>query len=389
MKYNFDKAISREMSGSVKWDLRESRGGKDIIPMWVADMDFQAPAEIVNALLKRAEHGIFGYTYPTDSYRESIVNWMKRRHNWEIEKDWITTTPGVVPALSIAINTYTKPGDKIVIQPPVYHPFKKVIEANDRVVVKNRLIHDEDHYSMDFENLEHFFKEGVSMFVLCSPHNPVGRVWTTEELHKLAELCEKYEVLIISDEIHSDLIMPGYRHNVMSEISSGYSKGIVTLTAASKTFNLAGLSCSNIIIKDPELREAFQKTIQKLSIIMPNIFGLTATEAAYNYCEDWLDELCVYINANYSYLKSYIERRVPKIIVTKLEGTYLEWLDFTGFDLSDDAIDEILFKKARVWLDNGPQFVTGGEGFQRINLACPRDILEQALNRLEMAFNSI
>ncbi|MGD9158326.1 MAG: MalY/PatB family protein [Desulfobacteraceae bacterium] len=389
MKYDFDKTISREMSGSVKWDLRESRGGKDIIPMWVADMDFQAPSEIIKAIVKRAEHGIFGYTYPSDAYKESVVNWMKNRHSWEIEKDWITITPGVVPALSIALNAYTKPGDNIVIQPPVYHPFKKVIESNDRVVVENNLIRRERYYSMDFENLEHILKEGVSMLVLCSPHNPVGRVWSTEELQKLVDLCSRYETLIVSDEIHSDLIMPGYRHNVMSEIYPENSKGIITFTAASKTFNLAGLSCSNIIIKDSELREAFQKTIQRFSITMPNIFGLITTEAAYNYCEDWLDELCVYIHANYNCLKSFIERRVPKIIVTKLEGTYLAWLDFTGFGLPDEAIDEILFKKARVWLDNGPQFGTGGEGFQRINLACPRGILEQALNRLEMAFNSI
>jgi cystathionine beta-lyase len=357
--------------------------------MWVADMDFKSPVEVVNALVKRAEHGIFGYTYASDSYKEAVIKWMQKRNGWEIEKDWITTTPGVVPALSIAINSFTDPGDKIVLQPPVYHPFKKVIEANSRVVVENKLICRENCYSMDFENLEQILNKGASMFVLCSPHNPVGRVWTIEELERVAELCSRYGTLIISDEIHSDLIMPGYKHSVMAEISPVLSKSIVTLTAASKTFNLAGLSCSNIIISNSELRDAYQRTISKLSITMPNIFGLTATEAAYLYCEDWLDNLILYIKENFDFMNSYIEEKIKKIRVARLEGTYLGWLDFKGFDLPDESIDEILFKKAKVWLDNGPQFGTGGDGYQRINLACPRDILEQALNRLEAAFNDI
>jgi cystathionine beta-lyase len=389
MKYNFDKTINREESGSVKWDLRETRGGKDIIPMWVADMDFQTPVEVINALRKRAEHGVFGYTYPSNSYKEAVVNWMGRRHDWEIEKEWIVTTPGVVPALSIAVNTYTKPGDKIVIQPPVYHPFKKIIEGNDRIVVENRLICHGNYYKMDFENLGQILKKGVSMFVLCSPHNPVGRVWRIEELQRLADLCTNYETLVIADEIHSDLIMPGRRHNVMAKYLPETGKGIVTFTAASKTFNLAGLSCSNVIIKEPGLRSAFQGTINRLSIAMPNIFGLSATEAAYKYGEEWLNNLLLYIQGNYNFLKTFIEERIPKIKVTKLEGTYLVWLNFNDFGLSDEFIDEILFRRAKVWLDNGPQFGAGGGGFQRINLACPRVILEQALNRLETAFNSV
>ncbi len=387
MKYDFDRIISRERSGSVKWDLRETRGDNDLIPMWVADMDFKAPPEVIKALVKKAEHGIFGYTYQSDSYREAVVKWMNKRHNWEIKNDWITTTPGVVPALSIAVNTYTGPGDSIVIQPPVYHPFKKIIEANNRVVIENKLIFRDNYYRMDFENLEEIFKKGASMFVLCSPHNPVGRVWSGEELERLAKLISKYDILIISDEIHADLIMPGYKQKVMAQISPGISKRTVTLTAASKTFNLAGLSCSNIIIEDPGLRDAFKKTLNKISISMPNIFGLVATEAGYNYCEDWLDQVLFYINGNYQFLKTYIDEKIPKINITSLEGTYLVWLDFSRFGLSDTDLDEILFKRAKVWLDNGRQFGTGGEGFQRINLACPRIILKQALDRLEQAFN--
>ncbi len=389
MEYNFGKTNTRENSSSVKWDLRETKGGNDIIPMWVADMDFKSPVEVIDALVRRAEHGIFGYTFPSDSYKQAVLDWMKKRHNWEIEKEWIITTPGVVPALSIAVNTYTNPGDKIVIQPPVYHPFKKIIESNNRVVVENRLIHQDNCYRMDFANLEQVLKKGVQMLVLCSPHNPVGRVWRREELQQLVDLCDKYDTLIISDEIHSDLIMPGYKHNVMAEISPLAGNGIVTLTAASKTFNLAGLSCSNVIIREPALRDAFQKTVNRFSIALPNIFGLTATEAAYRYCEGWLNSLLLYIQENFNYLKNYIEENLPKINVTNLEGTYLAWLDFNEFGISDKEIDELLFKKAKIWLDNGPQFGTGGEGFQRINLACPRDILSQALSRLETVFNSI
>jgi cysteine-S-conjugate beta-lyase len=389
MRYDFDREIKREQSGSVKWDLREFRGSLDVIPMWVADMDFKTPDEIISALVKRAKHGIFGYTFPTDSYKQAVCSWMKKRHNWAINKEWIIITPGVVAAFSSAIEAFTNEGDKIIIQPPVYHPFQKVINASNRIVAENRLIIKNNRYTMDFDNLEQLLKEGASMMVLCSPHNPVGRVWTEDELIKLNELCVKYDILILSDEIHSDLIMPGYRHSVMEEISSGINKKTVTCTAASKSFNLAGLACSNIIISDPHLRELFQKRIQRSSISTPNIFGLTATETAYTLCEEWLDELLHYIHENFYLLKEYIMENLPRIKVTDLEGTYLSWLDFTGYGLTDSAIDEILIKKAKVWLDNGPQFGSGGDGFQRINLACTQKNLIQALERIKTAFNSI
>lgn len=389
MAYNFDKEIIREQSGSVKWDLRESHGGNDIIPMWVADMDFKAPDEVINALVKRAGHGIFGYTYPSDSYREAVCAWMKKRHNWLINKEWIVTTPGVVAAFSAAISAFTDEGDKIIIQPPVYHPFKKVIEASNRRVAENRLIIKDNRYTMDFEGLEKLLKDGASMMALCSPHNPVGRVWTIDELQTLNELCIKYDTLILSDEIHSDLIMPGYKHSVMAEISSGENTKIITCTAASKSFNLAGLCCSNIIISDYKLRASFQKRVQSLSVSTPNIFGLTATETAYNLCEGWLDELIHYIHRNYTDMKSYIEDNLPLIKIAEMEGTYLSWLDFKEYGLSDSTIDEILFKKAKLWLDNGPQFGAGGEGFQRINLACPGKILLKALEGIKAAFSKI
>jgi cystathionine beta-lyase len=389
MKFNFDKEITREQSWSVKWDLREPRGGNEIIPMWVADMDFQAPEEVISALVERAKHGIFGYTYPTDSYRQAVTSWMKKRHNWDINKEWIITTPGVVAAFSAAIDAFTDEGDKIIIQPPVYHPFKKIIEVSNRIVAENPLIIKKYRYTMDFTNLEQLLKDGASMMVLCSPHNPVGRVWTEDELIKLNELCVKYDTLILSDEIHSDLIMPGNRHRVMAKISSGKNKKIVTCTAASKSFNLAGLSCSNVIISDPDLRELFQKRIHRSSISTPNIFGLLATETAYTLCEKWLDELLSYIHNNYVLLRKYIKENLPLIKVHDLEGTYLSWLDFSGYGLADSIIDEILLKKAKVWLDNGPQFGSGGEGFQRINLACPKKPLMQAFDRIKTTFNAI
>jgi cysteine-S-conjugate beta-lyase len=389
MKYNFDKEITREQSGSVKWDLRETRGGNEIIPMWVADMDFQTPDEVISAIVERAKHGIFGYTYPTDSYRQAVTSWMKKRHNWDIKKEWIITTPGVVAAFSAAIEAFTSEGDKIIIQPPVYHPFHKVINTSNRIVVENRLIVVNNRYTMDFDDLERILKEGASMIVLCSPHNPVGRVWTEDELINLNELCVKYDTLILSDEIHSDLIMPGNMHRVMAEISSGKNHKIITCTAASKTFNLAGLSCSNVIINDPDLTALFQKRIQRSSISTPNIFGLLATETAYTFCEEWLDELLSYIHKNYFLLKEYINENIPRIKVTDLEGTYLSWLDITGYKLPDSAIDEILLKKARVWFDSGPQFGPGGEGFQRINIACPQKTLIRALDRIKTAFRSI
>ncbi len=389
MKYDFNKEIKRGQSGSVKWDLRESRGGNDIIPMWVADMDFRVPDEITNALIKRAKHGIFGYTYPADSYRQAVVSWMKKRHNWDVDREWIVTTPGVVSAFSAAIETFTDEGDKIIIQPPVYHPFKKVIEAGNRRVAENRLIIKDNRYVMDFAGLEQLLKDGASMMVLCSPHNPVGRVWTIDELQTLNDLCMRYDTLILSDEIHSDLIMPGYRHSVMAEISSGVNTKIITCTAASKSFNLAGLCCSNIIISDQKLRVSFQKLVQRLSVSTPNIFGLLATETAYNLCEGWLDELLLYIHENYLFMRRYIEDNLPRIKVADLEGTYLSWLDFSGYSLTDAAIDETLIEKAKVWLDNGPQFGAGGEGFQRINLACTRKTLIKALERIKTVLSSL
>lgn len=389
MEYDFNRIFDRENSGSVKWDLREMHGENDIIPMWVADMDFKSPEGIINALRDRSEHGIFGYTHVGDSYKDAVTGWMKKRNNWLVDDEWITTTPGLLPALSIAIMAFTEPGDKIVIQPPVYHPFKKIISINNRIPMDNRLVHDNGVYTMDLVGLESVFRKGASMIVLCSPHNPVGRVWTGDELKQLADLCLKYNVLIISDEIHSDLLMPEYKHTVMAGLSDEIAEKTVTFTAASKTFNLAGLACSNVIISNPVLRKALRQVIKTLSIEVPNIFGLIATEAGYRTGEKWLEQLCLYIKSNNDYLEHFINDNLPKIKVTPLEGTYLSWLDFNDFSLPDEEITETLIKKAKVWLDNGPQFGKGGEGFQRLNLACPREYLEKALFRIKRVFKGL
>lgn len=389
MKYDFDRIFDRENSGSVKWDLREKYHEQDIIPMWLADMDFKSPEGIINALVERSEHGIFGYTLVGESYKSAVLEWMKKRNEWFIDENWITTTPGLVAALGIALRAFSEPGDKIVIQPPVYYPFKKMISINKRVAAENRLLYKDGKYSMNFDRLEGILRDGVSMIVLCSPHNPVGRVWRRDELRQLADLCLKYDTLIISDEIHSDLLMPGYKHTVMAALSDEIADKTVTFTAASKTFNLAGLACSNVIISNAGLRKAFRQVIESLSIGTPNIFGLVATEAAYRTGEKWLEELCGYIKTNYDFLAYFFKDRLQRIKVTPMEGTYLAWLDFNDFSLSDEMLTDTLIKEARVWLDNGPQFGKGGEGFQRLNLACPGKVLEKALFRIEKAFRAL
>jgi cystathionine beta-lyase len=386
MTYDFNRVFDRENSGSVKWDLREMHDEKDLIPMWIADMDFKSPEGIINALCERSEHGIFGYTHAGNSYKDAVTGWMKKRHSWRVDGEWLTTTPGLIPALSMAITAFSEPGDRIVIQPPVYHPFGKVISINNRVPADNRLFHDKGVYTMDLAGLETVFREGASMIVLCSPHNPVGRVWKKDELKQLAELCLKYNVLIISDEIHSDLLMPGYKHTVMAGLSDEIADNTITFTAASKTFNLAGLACSNVIISNPGLRKTFRQVIKTLAIGTPNIFGLIAAEAGYRTGGKWLEELCLYIKANNEFLEHFIKENLPEIKTAPLEGTYLAWLDFNEFSLPDEELTDILIKEAKVWLDNGPQFGKGGEGFQRLNLACPRSILEKALSGIEKAF---
>jgi len=357
--------------------------------MWVADMDFKVPEPVIEAVKQRAEHGIFGYTARNDSYYEAITGWMERRHNWKVDKDWICHAPGVVPALGMIVRTFTKPGDKIIIQPPVYYPFTNVVEKNERIIVPNPLKYENGKYVMDFEDLENKIDPDVKMIIISSPHNPVGRVWTKEELAQLGEICLKNNILVVSDEIHFDLILKGHTHTPFAAISEEFAQNSIVCTAPSKTFNLAGLQTSNIIIPNKTLRDQFTNTIESLFIGMTNTFGLVATESAYRYGDEWLDQLLEYLQQNVEFLTEYINQHIPELKVVPLEGTYLVWIDCRELGLDAKELEHLMQKEAKVALDEGYIFGKSGEGFTRINIACPQSTLEEGLRRIEKAVKSI
>ncbi|HEY8362248.1 MAG TPA: MalY/PatB family protein [Tissierellaceae bacterium] len=389
MKYNFDEVINRRNSNSVKWDVIEKvYNDKDILPMWVADMDFRSCDEIIKAIKERAEHGIFGYSMVPDSTYEAIINWAKKRYNWDIKKEWILFTPGVVAGFNLGIRILTKENDGVVIQPPIYPPFFRVIKNNHRTLVTNPLIVKDGKYTMDFESLEEKLKVS-KVFMLCSPHNPVGRVWTREELNKLAELCLKHNVFVISDEIHCDLIYKGHKHINTASLSKEMEQNTITLIAPSKTFNIAGLYTSIAIIPNEEIRKKYQEEIEVLEIGHTSIFGIEALEAAYSYGEEWLEELLVYLEGNVDYAVDYINNRIPKIKVIKPEGTYLLWLDCRELGLNQEDLKKLMLEKAKVLLNDGETFGKEGEGFLRLNIGCPRVLLEEALKRIEDAVKTV
>jgi cysteine-S-conjugate beta-lyase len=384
---NFDEIIDRKKTDSVKWSINEQLFGKeDVLAMWVADMDFRAPEAVVNALIQRAAQGIYGYAAKPDSYYQAVIDWMKKRHGWETRRSWQVTTPGVVPALSIATLAFTQPGDKIIIQSPVYHPFFRIIKNNGRQVVENLLINDQGYYRMDFEQLDQQLADPrVRMMILCSPHNPVGRVWTREELARLGELCLKHDVLVISDEIHSDLVYSWAKHTPYASISPEMSAQSVTLMAPSKTFNLAGLYTSVALIPDRKLNNRFSQVIESLGIGGSSVFGLTGLEAAYRYGEEWLAELLTYLEGNLNFLEKYVAECIPQIKVRKPEGTYLVWLDCTSLGLKRAELRKFMIEHAGLGLDEGAVFGDAGEGFMRLNAACPRAVLQKALSQLAQA----
>ena len=390
MVYDFETIIDRTSKNSAKWTLmKRITGLDDLIPLWVADMDFKAPPEVVEALKERAAHPIYGYTVPTEGYHNGLINWMDKRHGWSgVEKDWILYTPGVVAGFSIAIQAYSQPGDKVVIQPPVYYPFKNQILGTGRQVIENPLKIVDGYYEMDFEDLAEKIDERTKMIILCSPHNPVSRVWKREELEKLVEVCEEKDILIVSDEIHNDLILGEIKHTPTAIISEEAMQRTVTLVAPSKTFNLAGLTNANAIIPNRKLREAFRSQASKGSG-HSNIFGMVAQDAAYNKGEAWLEELLTYLRGNLKYLEGFIAEKIPGLKLYPLEGTYLAWVDCTSLGMNDEELNEFMLKKAKLWLDEGTLFGTGGSMFMRINLACPRSLLKQALESLEKAVNAL
>ncbi|WP_134701617.1 MalY/PatB family protein [Ammoniphilus sp. YIM 78166] len=387
MNYNFDQMIERRNTASYKWDQVERLfGDPAILPMWVADMDFAAPPSVLEAIKKRVDHGVLGYTIRPQSYYDAIMGWLKRRHDWKIEQEWITTSPGVVTALSMLVDLLTQPGDKVIIQTPVYPPFYDVVNKNNRTLIQNPLLLEDRYYSMDFAALEEQMMDPeTKLMLLCNPHNPVGRVWRREELIQLGDLALKHGVFIISDEIHCDWIYPGYQHIPFASLSEEFALNSITCIAPTKTFNLAGIQTSTVIIADPSRRKEYNDRLSTLSLHLESCFGLIAVEAAFNEGDEWLDELIEYVRSNLEYLTDFIGQYLPKIDVIKPEGTYLVWLDFRKLGLNSTQLKELMYQQAKVAFNEGSSFGKNGEGFLRVNLACPRAILIEGLDRLKKA----
>lgn len=387
MDYNFDQIINRKNTHSIKHDFADAhRKPVDALPLWVADMDFQTAQEIIDALAERSRHGIFGYTEVTDSYFTALEKWFSERFDWTVEENWLIKTPGVVFALCAAIRSLTLPGDSVLIQRPVYYPFSASVWDNGRKLVNNPLVYRHGEYSIDFIDFEQkIIDHQVKLFLLSSPHNPVGRVWTKEELTKLGDICLKHHVVVISDEIHADFVFPGYKHHVFSQLKPEYNDITITCTAPSKTFNLAGLQISNIFIPNPEIRRKFHWAIQKTSYAEINTMGVIACEIAYTQGRDWLEQLKRYLTGNLKWIRTFLKEKIPKVKLIEPEGMYLIWLDFSALDLDEKQLDELVTSKAKLWLNPGTKFGPEGAGFQRINIACPRATLEQAFSQLETA----
>ena len=415
--YNFDKITNRKGTNCLKYDFAVERGKPaDVLPLWVADMDFPVSEEISKSLHAAVEHGIYGYTQPKDAYYNAVMNWMERKHNWKTKREWIVKTPGVVFALGAAVKAFTDPGDAILIQNPVYYPFTNIIRDNNRKVVDNTLAYHpvtertvvpvttddvseqqinnvgtvSPAYQIDFEDFERKIEqEHVKLFILCNPHNPVGRVWTVEELQKLGEICLRHHVIVVSDEIHNDFVYPGYEHTVFANVDPRFAEFTLTCTAPSKTFNLAGLQISNIFIPNENLRKAFKTEIDRTGYDEPNALGVVACEAAYRAGEDWLEQLRAYLLKNLNFLRDFLQEKIPQIHLVEPEGTYLVWLDCSELGITGKELDQFIVDKAGLWLDGGSMFGPSGAAFQRVNIACPQATLELALNKLKAAVDNL
>jgi cystathionine beta-lyase len=389
-KYDFDKVIDRKGTASLKFDFGMQRMGRtDLLPLWVADMDFKLPDEIISDLRKRVDHGIFGYTDPCEEYHEAVYKWFKNRHGLEIKKDWTTVVPGVVYSIAMAIKAYTYEGDSVIIQEPVYYPFKETILLNKRKCINNQLVNRDGHYEIDFDDFEKKVKENnVKLFLLCSPHNPVGRVWKKEELKKLGDICLKYNVIIFSDEIHADFIYPGYKHISFLKLGEKYIKNLVIGTSPSKTFNMAGLQVANILIPDKTLRDAFRRENEAAGYSQPNAMGLAATISCFRKGGEWVDELKEYLTGNLAFVRDYLEKNLPEVKLIEPEGTYLIWLDFS--EVTDDYHDlkHLVVDEAKLWLDGGIIFGKETALFERINIASPKVVIRTALDSLHRAIEA-
>ena len=382
MNYQFDRpAPPRIGIEAAKWDMLPPGSGPDIVPLSVADMEFLSPPEIVSALEETARFGMWGYTGWGDRYFNALQGWMHARHRWEIRRDWLVQVNGVVQGLFAAIRTFTKPGDSVVIQTPVYFPFYRAVEENGRVLVKNPLKRTGTGYEMDFDDLaDKLARPEVTAIILCSPHNPVGRVWTEEELRRVGELCLKHGVFVICDEIHHDLIHAGHTHTVFAALGEDHAANCVIGSACSKTFSLAGLACANMLIPDPEKKALLEQEVHRSGCTTHSTFGVKALEVGYEQCGPWLDQMLDYVYGNYEYLKSFLGQHFPDMWVAPLEGTYLAWVDMSSLISDPAARTEFLHGEAKLWLTHGGVF--GDPDFERINLACARSVLERAMNRL-------
>ena len=387
--YNFDALIERRNTNCIKFDLAAQRGlPEGVRSYWVADMDFETVPEIGEAIRNRTRHNIYGYSMTGDGYYDAVIEWMKKRHGWETKKEWYFYTPGVVFALGMIIRALTEEGGAVMIQRPVYYPFGLMIEKNGRRIVNSPLYQDSDgRYRIDFEDFERrIVSEQVKLFILCNPHNPVGRVWTKEELLRIGDICVRHGVRVASDEIHADFVWSGHHHEVFAALKPEFADITVTCTAPSKTFNLAGLQLSNIIASNQELRDKVKQEIDKTGYDEPNVFGSIACEAAYRYGEKWLEELSDYLEGSIAWLEDYLKEKLPLIRYRRPEGTYLAWLDFRAFGLSGEELDKKIVNEAGLWLDGGGMFGGEGEGFQRLNLATSRAYLEKGLEQLRRVF---
>lgn len=391
MSYNFDEIIDRRNTDCLKYDFAVERGKPgDILPLWVADMDFRTAPGIIERAVADASLGIYGYTESKDDYFQAVANWYRTYFGWHVEKKWLVKTPGIVFAIGVAIQALTEEGDAVMIQQPVYYPFSEVVKDSGRKLVNNALVLKDGHYEIDFEDFEHkIIEEKVKLFVLCSPHNPVGRVWTKEELLQIGEICLKYGVKVVSDEIHSDFVYGDRKHYVFATVDSRFEEFSIICTAPSKTFNLAGLQASNIFIPNVQIRKAFRKQMSAVGYSQINMIGLHACKAAYETGREWLEELKVYLKGNLDFVRDYLEKNIPQIKLIEPEGTYLIWLDCRALGLPEEKLENLIVHEAKLWLDSGAIFGKDGEGFERINIACPRAVLEEACKRLQKAVDSI
>ena len=383
-KYNFDEIHDRHNTSCIKWDFGKERMNRDdLLPLWVADMDFKLPDEVLEDIHKRVDHGIFGYTDPKDDYIDALNKWFRERHGFEIKKEWNVAEPGVVVSLANAVKAFAKEGEAVLVQQPVYYPFTGAIEYNKRKVVNNELVYKDGHYEIDFEDFEKkIVEENVKLFLLCNPHNPVGRVWTKDELLKMADICYKHNVYVFSDEIHFDFVFKGFKHTSFITLGEKYLDKLILGTAPSKTFNIAGLQNANIIIPNKEVRDRYRYVNDAAGLSQISVIGLEAAKSVYTKGGPWFDELLEYIEGNLSYVRSFLKEKLPEVKLVEPEGTYLIWLDFSGVTSDYKELEDLIVNKAKLWLDGGKIIGRKSALFERINIATPRKYVEQAMEQL-------